>query len=168
MSSAVRLRCSTGVSPPGTARWSRGLVEPTAAEFTAAPWPADRIISKAELAGSLDAGLVILDARAPDRYAHGGAVDPRAGHVPTARNAPAGANLADGRFRPAADLAAHYRSVGVDDDDEVVAYCGSGVTACADLIGMRRAGLPDARLFVGSWSAWGADADLPAVEGSEA
>ena len=141
-----------------------GSTEP--ASFTAAPWPADRVIAKADLADSLDAGLVILDARAPDRYAHGGAVDPRPGHVPSARNAPAGANLADGRFRSADELAAHYAAVGADGDADVVAYCGSGVTACADLIGMRLAGLPDARLFVGSWSAWGADHALPTEEGT--
>lgn len=142
-----------------------GTVEPRT--FTAMRWPTDRLISKAELAASLDAGLVILDARAPDRYAHGGAVDPRPGHVPGAHNAPAGANLADGRFRAAADLAVHYATVGVDGESEVVAYCGSGVTACADLIGLRLAGLPDARLFVGSWSAWGADHSLPSEVGGK-
>lgn len=136
------------------------------AAFTERSWPADRIIAKAELAGSLDGSVTILDARSPDRYAHGGAVDPRPGHVPTARNAPAGANLAGGRFRPPAELAEHYRAAGVDDSSDVVAYCGSGVTACADLIGMRLAGLPPARLFVGSWSAWGADPDLPIEEGA--
>ena len=138
-----------------------GVVTPTPATFTAAPWPEDRLISKEPLAASLDAGLVILDARAPERYAHGGAVDPRPGHVPTARNAPAGANLTDGRFRAGGELAEHYAAVGADAEADVVAYCGSGVTACADLLGMRLAGLPDARLFVGSWSAWGVDHDLP-------
>lgn len=156
----------------GLAAWvgptESGSVSAEPATFTAAPWPAGRIISKTELAESFDSGLVILDARAPDRYAHGGAVDPRPGHVPTARNAPAGANLAEGRFRSAADLADHYAAVGVADGADVVAYCGSGVTACADLIGMRLAGLPDARLFVGSWSAWGADHTLPNEEGSGA
>ena len=52
--------------------------------------------------------VVILDGRAPDRYAHGGAVDPRPGHVPGARSAPAGANLADGRFRSSDELAQHF------------------------------------------------------------
>ena len=85
--------------------------------------------------------------------------------MPGAVNAPAGANLADGRFRPAEDLAAHYAELAAD-GDEVVAYCGSGVTACADLLGRRLAGLPDARLFVGSWSQWGADESLPNEVGS--
>jgi len=160
---------SAAVLDGGLASWNGplvgGAVEAAPARFTARPWPADRIISKADLAASLDGELVVLDARAPDRYAHGGAVDPRPGHVPTARNAPAGANLDGGCFRAADELVRHYADVGADPDADVVAYCGSGVTACADLIGMRLAGLPDARLFVGSWSAWGADESLPAEVG---
>lgn len=153
----------------GLAAWTgpvaSGVVDVEPATFTPRPWPAERVISKPDLAASLGDDLVVLDARAPDRYAHGGAVDPRPGHVPTARNAPAGANLADGRFRSPAELVEHYAAVGADAEAEVVAYCGSGVTACANLIGMRLAGLPDARLFVGSWSAWGADESLPAEVG---
>ena len=109
--------------------------------------------------------MTILDARSPDRYADGGPVDPRPGHIPGAVNAPAGANLVDGRFREGAELVDHYAAVGATGDD-VVAYCGSGVTACADLLGRRLAGLPDAKLFVGSWSQWGADESLPAETGS--
>lgn len=149
----------------GLAGWEGPLesvrVSPEPVSFTAIPWPADRLISTSDLAASLNSDLVILDARAPDRYAYGGPIDPRPGHVPTARNAPAGANLVDGYFRSAEELADHYASIGAHDEAEVVAYCGSGVSACADLIGLRIAGLPDARLFVGSWSAWGADDDLP-------
>lgn len=154
----------------GLAAWPGPLEtdtpSPVPGDFTARPWPGDRHITKADLAASLGTGPVVLDARSPDRYAHGGAVDPRPGHVPTARNAPAGANLSAGRFRAPAELAAHYASIGVDGDAEVVAYCGSGVTACADLLAMRLAGLPDGRLFVGSWSAWGADESLPAEVGT--
>jgi thiosulfate/3-mercaptopyruvate sulfurtransferase len=136
-----------------------------AASFSPVPWPTDRVITKADLAASLGGAMTILDARSPDRYADGGPADPRPGHIPGAVNAPAGANLADGRFRPAAELATHYAEAGADGDD-VVAYCGSGVTACADLLGRRLAGLPDAKLFVGSWSQWGADDSLPAETGS--
>jgi len=156
---------SAAVLDGGLAGWDgpleSGWVSPEPTSFAAVPWPAERLISSADLAASLDSGLVILDARAPDRYAHGGPIDPRPGHIPTARNAPAGGNLADGHFRSAADLADHYASIGADDEADVVVYCGSGVSACADLIGLRLAGRPDARLFVGSWSAWGADPELP-------
>ncbi len=63
-------------------------------------------------------------------------------------------------------LAERYRTLGAD-RGATVAYCGSGVTACIDLIALRRAGLPDAKLFVGSWSAWGADHSLPNEVGCE-
>lgn len=148
----------------GIAAWSgsmaSGAAATTDASFTPTPWPANRVITKADLAASLGGAMTILDARAPDRYAEGGPVDPRPGHIPGARNAPAGANLEDGHFRDGEALAEHYAELGADGDD-VVAYCGSGVTACADLLGRRLAGLPDAKLFVGSWSQWGADEELP-------
>ena len=73
-----------------------------------------------------------------------------------------------GRRRPREpdELAARYGRLGAA-DAPVVAYCGSGVSACIDLLALRRAGLPDGRLFVGSWSAWGADPDRPAEEGPD-
>ncbi len=160
---------SAAVLDGGLAAWSgpmaTGPVEPASAVFSPVPWPANRVITKADLAASLGGAMTILDARSPDRYADGGPVDPRPGHIPGAVNAPAGANLVDGRFREGAELVDHYAAVGATGDD-VVAYCGSGVTACADLLGRRLAGLPDAKLFVGSWSQWGADESLPAETGS--
>jgi thiosulfate/3-mercaptopyruvate sulfurtransferase len=65
---------------------------------------------------------------------------------------------------PAPDLRDRYRAMGVD-NHEVIVYCGSGVTACHDLLAIRAAGLGDGRLFVGSWSAWGADHDRPVETG---
>lgn len=160
---------SAAVLDGGLAAWSgpmaTGPVEPAPAVFSPVPWPANRVITKADLAASLGGAMTILDARSPDRYADGGPVDPRPGHIPGAVNAPASANLVDGHFREGAELVDHYTAVGATGDD-VVAYCGSGVTACADLLGRRLAGLPDAKLFVGSWSQWGADESLPAETGS--
>ena len=98
---------------------------------------------------------VLLDARAPDRY-RGDVepVDPRAGHIPGAVNAPSGRNVdADGRFLSAAQLSAHYSSVGVDASTEVAAYCGSGITASHDILALAIAGI-DAALYPGSFSAW--------------
>lgn len=146
------------VGGPGVAEW---------AEFTEKDWPADRVVSADELEAALGSGIVVLDARSADRYAHGAAVDPRPGHVPGARSAPSTDNMVDGRLRSAEDLAGRYGSLGADGDAPVVAYCGSGVSACIDLLALRRAGLPDGRLFVGSWSAWGADPDRPAEEGPD-
>lgn len=138
---------------------------PADASFTPVDWPGDRVISADELEATLGGSGVILDARSADRYAHGSEIDPRPGHVPGARSAPAADNLVDGGWRDAADLRIHYEELGAAGDD-VVAYCGSGVTACADVLGRRLAGLPDTRLFVGSWSLWGAEPDRPAEQGS--
>ncbi|MEM9201371.1 MAG: sulfurtransferase [Actinomycetota bacterium] len=154
----------------GLAAWSgptgSGSVEAAPAVFSPMSWPAHRVITKADLEASLGGAMTILDARSPDRYADGGPADPRPGHIPGAVNAPVGANFTDGRFRDGDDLAEHYGDLGADGDD-VVAYCGSGVTACADLLGRRLAGLPDAKLYVGSWSQWGADESLPCETGCD-
>lgn len=148
----------------GVAAWAGPLatvpVARVPAPFAVTSWPADRIMTKAQLAEALGSDLTILDARSADRFAHGGPVDPRPGHVPGASSAPATDNLTEGRLRSTDELAAHYEAVGADSGD-VVAYCGSGVSACIDLLAMRRAGLGNGKLFVGSWSAWGADESLP-------
>ena len=91
-------------------------------------------------------------------------MDPRAGHVPGAVNAPFAANLVDGWFLAPEALANRYRALGVVDAAEVVAYCGSGVSACHDLLAMEHAGLGRGRLFVGSWSQWSAS-DRPIATG---
>jgi thiosulfate/3-mercaptopyruvate sulfurtransferase len=148
----------------GIAAWAGPLadapVAPVPAPFAVTAWPNDRIMTKAQVADALGSDLTIIDARSADRFANGGPVDPRPGHVPGASSAPATDNLANGRLRPAEELAAHYKSMGAEAGD-VVAYCGSGVSACIDLLAMRHAGLDDGKLFVGSWSAWGADLSLP-------
>ena len=153
----------------GIQAWPRELARqsaaPQPAEFTARRWPPDRLIDADGVEALLGSGTVIVDGRSAERFAHGASIDPRPGHIPGARSAPATGNLVDGRFRPPDELADHYRGLGADGD--VIAYCGSGVTACADLLGLRRAGLPDGRLFVGSWSAWGADPARPAEEGAD-
>jgi len=138
---------------------------PPPARFTAQPWPADRLATADQVEAAAGTALII-DARSADRYEHGSPIDPRPGHVPGAHSAPATDNLDHGRFRTPDELAERYRALGAD-QTPVIAYCGSGVTACADLLALRRAGLPDGRLFVGSWSAWGADPERPAAVGPD-
>jgi thiosulfate/3-mercaptopyruvate sulfurtransferase len=97
----------------------------------------------------------VLDARTPERFR--GEIEPvdsTPGRIPGSRNAPAGANVRDGRFRTPAELRAHYESLGVLDGKPIVASCGSGVTACVDLLGLELAGVPGARLYPGSYSGW--------------
>jgi thiosulfate/3-mercaptopyruvate sulfurtransferase len=112
--------------------------------------------------------MLLIDARAPERYA--GAVepmDPVAGHIPGAINRFYGANLRpDGRFKPAEVLRQEYRALlGQRGTSTVVHQCGSGVTACHNLLAMEYAGLPGARLFPGSWSEWVSDPARPVARG---
>jgi thiosulfate/3-mercaptopyruvate sulfurtransferase len=113
---------------------------------------------------------VVLDARAPERYQ--GVLEPvdaRPGHVPGARNAPFAENLVSpgGPFREPAELARRYAALGAMQAETVVAYCGSGVTACHDLLALALAGREDALLYEGSWSDWARDPALPAARGTE-
>ena len=132
------------------------------ARFTARPWPADRIATIDEVdAARTDPESVVIDARSIERYrGEPNAIDPRFGHIPGAVSMQVGDNLSEGRLRPAEELRARYAEVGAA-DRSVIAYCGSGVSACHDLLALRHAGLSDGRLFVGSWSAWGGDPDRP-------
>jgi thiosulfate/3-mercaptopyruvate sulfurtransferase len=108
---------------------------------------------------------VLLDARAPERFrGEIEPIDPRAGHIPGARNAPATGNVdADGRFLSPAELRARFEAVGAVLDAPVGVYCGSGVTAAADAVALAIAGF-EPRVFPGSWSAW-SNTDRPVATG---
>lgn len=113
---------------------------------------------------------VLLDARAVQRYTgEAEPVDPRAGHIPGAVNAPFSALTdADGRWRTSTDLARHFADLGVGPDTPVGAYCGSGVTASALVLALELAGHPEpASLYAGSWSEWSAERARPAVTGAQ-
>jgi len=105
---------------------------------------------------------VLVDARAPERYAgEHEPVDPVAGHVPGAVNVPTADNLGpDGRFKDADVLRRTYAAVGAVAGADVAAYCGSGVTACHDLLALAVARVP-AALYAGSWSDWVSDPSRP-------
>jgi thiosulfate/3-mercaptopyruvate sulfurtransferase len=100
--------------------------------------------------------MLLLDARAGERYrGEIEPLDPIAGHIPGAINAPYEGNLGpDGRFLPVEALADRYRNLGVGGETETVVYCGSGVTACHNLLALEYAGLGEALLYPGSWSDW--------------
>jgi thiosulfate/3-mercaptopyruvate sulfurtransferase len=111
---------------------------------------------------------ILVDARAPERFR--GDVEPLdtvAGHVPGALNRPFKDNLdAGGRFKPRARLAQEFRDLlAAANDEAVVHLCGSGVTACHNLLAMTAAGLPGGRLYPGSWSEWSADPARPVARG---
>lgn len=115
-----------------------------------------------------DSTAVLLDVRAAERYrGEVEPVDPRAGHIPGARNAPTTANLdADGYFRPAGELRKLFSEVGVDEGSDVIAYCGSGINAAHAVAALEIAGVR-ARLFPGSFSQWSSDPDRPVETSTE-
>ena len=126
------------------------------------------VVSKQEMVQG-HARRLVLDARAAERYrGESEPVDPRAGHIPGARSAPWTENLTPGKtpaFRPAGELRARYLALGAESEEPVV-YCGSGVTACHDLLALHLAGLRGS-LYAGSWSEWSSDPVRPAATGAE-
>lgn len=113
-------------------------------------------------------GRVLLDARAAPRYR--GEVEPIdrvGGHVPGALNRPFSENLGpDGRFKPVDVLREEFLALlGTHAPDEVVHMCGSGVTACHNLLAMEHAGLAGSRLYAPSWSGWVSDPQRPVAKG---
>lgn len=131
--------------------------------FTPRPWPAERL---ATIDDATDRSNVVLDARPPQRYR--GEVEPvdaRPGHIPGALNAPTADNLTTGQHFETPDrLRRRFAGLGIDDAGKVVSSCGSGVTACHNLLALERAGLGIGRLYPGSWSAYAAT-DHPAATG---
>lgn len=112
--------------------------------------------------------LLLVDARSRERF-RGDAepIDPVAGHIPGAINCPLQDNLRpDGTFREVAELRDMYlAALAGRTPAEVVAMCGSGVTACHDLLAMEVAGLRGGRLYAGSWSEWIRDPARPIATG---
>jgi thiosulfate/3-mercaptopyruvate sulfurtransferase len=131
----------------------------------------DQSVTVDELQAALaDGSAVLVDARGADRFAgQNETIDPVAGHIPGARNHPFMTNLdAERRFLPAHELRDRWSKTLRDAPaGRVVAMCGSGVTACHDLLALRVAGLAGARLYPGSWSEWIRDDTRPIAAGSE-
>ncbi|HVP87511.1 MAG TPA: sulfurtransferase [Casimicrobiaceae bacterium] len=137
--------------------------DPRATRFV--PKPAQRVASADEILRHLDdEALLVLDARAPERY-RGDVepMDPIAGHIPGARNRPYTENLAaTGVFKPAALLRSEFEALLEGRSPSTVVHqCGSGVTSCHNVLAMAVGGLAGSRLYPGSWSEWVADPARP-------
>lgn len=124
------------------------------------------VVTVDEIESGLQSGglpFTLIDARAADRFrGENESMDPVGGHIPGARNHPFRSNLEGQLFRPPTELRVQFLQTlaGVSPEDTVM-YCGSGVTACHNLLALELAGLPGARLYAGSWSEWCADARRP-------
>jgi len=155
----------------GWGAWKRAGLPVDAQPVVRAPTPVavdfaqEEIVYTDELRGLLERGEgVILDARAAPRFrGEVEPIDPVAGHIPGARNRPLTDNLAaDGCFKPAAELRAELlAAVGAHATSEVIHSCGSGVSACQNLLAFEAAGLHGSRLYAPSWSGWIADPGNP-------
>ncbi len=125
-------------------------------------------VSAADVLANLDSGdKTVIDARAPDRFrGENETMDPVGGHIPGAKNRFFKDNLqADGRFKSAADLKADFAPL-MADPAKAIMQCGSGVTACHNLLALEVAGLKGAALYPGSWSEWCADPARPVATGT--
>lgn len=150
---------------------TKAMPEPAPARFIAHLKP-EMVLTSADICARLAArpaaDWLLLDARAPERFS--GLVeplDPVAGHVPGARNHPFTTNLApDGRFLPATELRKNFtRSLGAILPENAVMMCGSGVTACHNLVALAAAGFAGGKLYAGSWSEWIRDPARPIATG---
>jgi thiosulfate/3-mercaptopyruvate sulfurtransferase len=120
-------------------------------DFVARPRTGDTVAAEELAAGD----LLLLDARAAERFrGEVEPIDPVAGHIPGAVNVPFTEIAPRGRFPGPEEVRARLEAAGAGADRELVAYCGSGVTACTLVLAAEVAGLPAARLYPGSWSEW--------------
>jgi thiosulfate/3-mercaptopyruvate sulfurtransferase len=117
-----------------------------------------------------DPSVLLIDARSPERFAgNPDPLDTIYGHIPGARNRYYRNNVSDaGTLRSRQELRADFEQVLAGTPaSQVVMYCGSGITACHNLLAMEHAGLRGARLFAGSWSEWESDPNRPVERGSK-
>lgn len=159
----------------GWAKWVRegrpttsGEERRGATSFEANARPEMRLSVEDVSARLTDPSMLLVDARAPERFeGRNETIDRAAGHIPGAANHFFKTNLADDATMLAADKLRESlgRTLMGRNPTEVVMYCGSGVTACQNLLAMEHAGMPGARLYVGSWSEWSADPSRPTEKG---
>jgi thiosulfate/3-mercaptopyruvate sulfurtransferase len=142
---------------------------PVAGSTTFVPQRPQPTASSQEILQHLvDGTLTVLDARAPERYRGDiEPMDPVAGHIPGAINRPYAANLTpQGTFKSPQALRHEFEAQFANrESSSIVHQCGSGVTACHNLLAMAIAGLPGSRLYPGSWSEWVSDPFWPIARG---
>jgi len=151
---------------PGPLEHDEPVIEPGDFSTTLVEWPRSVLVD----AEGLGRVALVLDARAPERYrGEVEPIDPRAGHVPGAKNLHWADNLGpDGRFLPPEVLRSRFGALGLGASaGDVAVYCGSGVSACHELLALEHAGLGRGRLYPGSWSEWSSDPARPVATGDD-
>jgi thiosulfate/3-mercaptopyruvate sulfurtransferase len=160
----------------GLAAWQAAQlpIETALPTWQAKHYPAPRttfaaVVDTSEIPVRQRAGDLVVDVRGAARYrGEQEPIDPVAGHIPGARSWPFANNSAAGVFRPAADLRRDLEQL-LDgrEPQQLIAMCGSGVTACQLLLAMAVADLPGGKLYAGSWSEWIRDPKRPIRTGAE-
>lgn len=158
----------------GLAAWQAHQLPLTSAPSVRAPGtlteqaPLAHTVSAEEVLNNIDGGdKIVLDARAPDRFrGENETMDPVGGHIPGAKNRFFKDNLQpDGVFKRADQLKAEFNAL-ASDPAKAIMQCGSGVTACHNLLALEVAGMPGAALYPGSWSEWCSDPARPVASGA--
>lgn len=160
-----------GLDPAAATEVGPITPEPADPPFTPRPWPAHRLATVDEVRAAVAADGVLLDARDGARFRGDTTfIDPRPGHLPGARSAPWNDVLDEQRrFRSPDEQRRRLERLGLDGDptdatdtpEAAIAYCGSGVSACLNVLAAEVAGVPLPRLYVGSFSGWSAGPDNP-------
>jgi thiosulfate/3-mercaptopyruvate sulfurtransferase len=142
------------------------VVKRRTTEYTA-DFDASRLLDAEQVQARLDQGELLADARPADRFrGENDSMDRVHGHVPGAVSRPYAENMREGRFKPPAQLADEFRALLAGrTPQQAIMMCGSGVTACHNLLAMERAGLVGAKLYTGSWSGWIEDPARPVATG---
>jgi thiosulfate/3-mercaptopyruvate sulfurtransferase len=160
------VRVLDGGMPSWQGPLETGATAPAEGDFMPEPGAVDLL--DADGAAALARGGVLFDARTGERYR--GEVEPIdrvGGHIPGAVSAPTNENVgADGRFLPAEELGARFKSLGASEGTDIGVYCGSGVSGAHEVLALAVAGIP-AALYVGSWSEWSSDPERPVAVGPD-
>ncbi len=155
----------------GFAAWQAGdyptskeVPRPLRAEFTPQPRP-EMVADVGEVRRKLeDPSTLLVDARGSDRYrGDDEPMDPKAGHIPSAINLPFAGNLEGGKFKDPSALEERFEMV--SEAEEVIVYCGSGVSAAHNVLVLDDLGKRDVKLYVGSWSDWSSYDENPVETG---
>lgn len=159
---------SAAVLDGGIQAWSEkhdlvgGEEHVSAVNVSVVPWPEAKFIQMDQVMDAIESGSQVIDARSSERFrGESNPIDRIAGHIPGSQSRPWQSNVDDAGFLNAVNLKAQFASVISDGDAELICTCGSGVTACHNLLAARMAGVQKTRLFTGSWSQWTFDDGQP-------